>query len=611
MNRIAALFVIVQFAALALVLLTSPYPVLAQTGATFEYISPLPDARFVSPATTIALRPGPPMDARSLKSASFNVLGSQSGVHSGSVLLGDDGTTVFFRPAHPFSLSENVKVTYAGGLVTAAGRDVGPVAFSFTITPRLVANPPDEILQAPPAPAPVARAPGSNAPPRAPQFVTLPSDYPVVTITTPANGTDTGDLFLAPGSATSEGYLIIMDDSGQPVFYKRMTARPIDFQMQPNGTLTYWLNGKFPVLDNTYTQVATYTAGNGYIADLHELQVLPNGHALLVSYDTQTMDLSGVGGDANAAVTGCIVQEVDTSNNVYFQWRSWDHFLITDTYQSLTTHAVDYVHCNAVEPDLDGNLLLSSRHMAEITKIDRSTGDIIWRLGGKNNQFTFVGDSPPYFTYQHDIRRLANGDITLFDNGNLRPPPQFSRGVEYHLDEIGKTATLVWQYRTTPDSYGAATGDTQRLPNGNTLIGWGFAGIATEVKPDNTKALELTTLPLLSYRVLKFPWHGYPTTQPTLVAHGPLGSTVLTYSWNGATDIASYRIYKGSAPGPTTLFATQAKTGFETSTPLTCDGIGTNYYRVMPIDVNDQATVYSNDVIVGSCLQFFFPQIGK
>lgn len=78
-----------------------------------------------------------------------------------------------------------------------------------------------------------------------------------------------------------------------------------------------------------------------------------------------------------------IIQELDQSKNVVFQWRSWDHFRITDaTHEDLTAALVDYVHANALEVDNDGNILLSSRHLDEITKIDRQTGNIIWRLDG-------------------------------------------------------------------------------------------------------------------------------------------------------------------------------------------------------------------------------------
>ncbi len=116
-------------------------------------------------------------------------------------------------------------------------------------------------------------------------------------------------------------------------------------------------------------------------------------------------------------------------------------------------------------------ILLSSRHLNEITKINRATGDMIWRLGGVHNQFTFVNDTLP-FHYQHHIRRIANGNITC-SIMEIFTHLLFSRAVEYHLDEVNKIATLVWQYRNTPVIYGPSMGSVQRLQNGNTLICWG------------------------------------------------------------------------------------------------------------------------------------------
>jgi len=129
--------------------------------------------------------------------------------------------------------------------------------------------------------------------------------------------------------------------------------------------------------------------------------------------------------------------------------------------------------------------------------------------------FTFLNDnasnSPNYFSFQHNIHVLPYGDITLFDNGNQHSPP-YSRGVEYKIDEQNKTADLVWEYRHKPDIYSTAMGSVQRLSNGNTVIGWGYASLTgspavTEVHPDNSTALEMhIPLGLISYRAYKFPW---------------------------------------------------------------------------------------------------------
>ncbi len=271
----------------------------------------------------------------------------------------------------------------------------------------------------------------------------------------------------APFVQSEQQYSLIVDNNGTPIFYKKMDAFNTDFKVQPNGHLTYYDDAAraYFELDTNYTVVNTYTAGNGYIIDSHEFKILPNGHVIFLCQDREPVDMSKIvsGGDPNAIVIGIAIQELDKNRNVVFQWRSFDHFQITDaTQEDLTQNLIDYVHPNTIDIDADGNILLSSRHMDEITKIDHTTGAIIWRWGGKNNQFTFINDTL-HFSHQHSIRKTPAGTYILFDNGNFRTPA-FSRALEYVLDEKAKTATLVWEYRHTPDIFSIAMGRYSGCP---------------------------------------------------------------------------------------------------------------------------------------------------
>jgi len=368
-----------------------------------------------------------------------------------------------------------------------------------------------------------------------------------------------------------------------------------------------------------YKEVKTIQAGNGYsVVDAHELLSLPDGDYMFLVQEPQTVDMSQwvPGGDPNAAVVGNIIQELDPDGNVVFQWSSFDYLPVTDSDQDLTAKNIDYTHANALELDHDGNILLSSRHLDEITKINHQTGEVIWRLGGKANQFTFLAGSGIsdvlQFYKQHDIRRLPNGNISLFDDHNDHDPLN-SRALEYALDEVSKTATLVWEYRNTPDVFSPCMGNVQLLPNGNFMIGWGCISNpnATEVKPDGTKVLELGfDAPYLNYRAYRFPWHGYPTWTPTLVAQPESDSTTLTFSWNGATEIEKYEIYAGTAPQRMSLITETLKTGFETSFNLS--GVQNDcFIQVMPIDHQDQPTQFSNIALNPACTFSFFPAIAK
>jgi hypothetical protein len=595
--------------------------------AGVEYLSPLPSSTLVSAGTTIAIRQGEVMDRASISPTLFRVSGTSSGLHAGHALLADDERTVIFAPDRPFAPGETVSVAVNAGLRTSAGALLpGGLSFDFTISPRgagaqAVASGLETLLNERPAQIESGRVKAAGT--SMPHYVTAPGDLPNVTITVPPSGTGSGYLFLAPFSwnspAQAARYLLIVDDSGELVYYQnKPTSLAFDFKKQPNGLLTYFDSNtaSFPAMDSSYATVDNFAAGNGYQADVHDLQLLPgNGHALLLIYDPQPVDMSLIapGGVPTATVIGLVVQELDTSKNVVFQWRSWDHFNITDTQVSLTTQTVDYVHGNAVERDSDGNLLISSRHLSEVTKIDRQTGAIIWRLGGKNNQFALTNNDP--FSFQHDIRRLANGDITLFDDGNLRSPVPYSRAVEFALDESLKIATSVWQFRDSPDVVALAMGNAQRLPNGNTLIGWGLAvPTITEAKPDGTKAFELTLdAPMVSYRSFRFPWDGFPSGAPTLVLASQNPTQTLYCSWNGATHVAYYRIYGGKTPNTPTLLGTRARTGFEMSYDVTNVLNEMCYFRVMPVDNAGHTTTYSNLVfpLSSACSKQYLPIIPK
>ncbi len=349
-------------------------------------------------------------------------------------------------------------------------------------------------------------------------------------------------------------------------------------------------------MDSSYQVIGTYPAENGYTADLHDFLMTPNGYAFLMAYDTQTIDMSKIvrGGNPKAAVTGVVIQELDPHKNVVFEWRSWDHFAFTDSTVDLTSQQIDLVHGNGLALTGDGSLLLSSRNLSEITKISLQTGSIIWRLGGKNSTFQFAKDA--VFAYQHDIGVLPNGDITLFDNHGTDQAPAASRAVEYQLDLANKTATMVWGYTHNPPVFTDFMGDVQRLPDGNTLIGWGNAGqtgksfvfsTITEVTPDNRVVFELTfDEPYVSYRAFRAAWVGLPNTTPALTFKQASNGLVLGYSWNGSTEVVAWEVFGGASPQSLIQVGKEAKTGFETQSYLIYLPESECYFQVAALDKN-------------------------
>lgn len=343
----------------------------------------------------------------------------------------------------------------------------------------------------------------------------IPSDFPVLAITK-LNNPGTGDLYLANFRYIGDQYgtyLMILDSYGHLIYKHRLTRGAQDFRLQPNGHYTYFdlAAKKFYGMDSNFIIVDTFAA-KGHETDSHELRILPNGGYALFGVYSETVDMRPVipTGDSAAVVIFNDLQEFDKDKNLIFDWRTNDpgHFAITDaTNEDLTLHTIDAVHCNSIELDRDSTFLISSRSLDEVTKIDRKTGAIIWRLGGKHNQFTYKNDSLQ-FMHQHDVRRLPNGNITMFDNGNFRKPlPYFSRAVEYTINEDAKTITKIWDYRHDPDVFAGAMGSVQRRKDGSTLIGWGISDTVavTEVKPDGSTAFEMA-LPSghFNYRAYKF-----------------------------------------------------------------------------------------------------------
>jgi hypothetical protein len=263
------------------------------------------------------------------------------------------------------------------------------------------------------------------------------------------------------------------------------------------------------VFDHNMQLIDSIPFPKSYYVEFHEFDILSNGHYLILCIQIREMDLSSIpGGSKTAQVFGNVLIETDRTGKIYWNWNSFDHYKLSDATEDInfTQEAIDWTHFNSFAEDSDGNILVSVRHFDEITKIDKKTGDIIWRLGGsmcKNNQFTFIDDDFKGFTgfsHQHSISCLANGNILMYDNGNLKTP-QVSRTVEYEIDQINKTAKKVWEYKDVMNSYQSSMGSAYRLANGNTIINSGY-GKVTEVRPNKQIAFELEfDMPTPLYRV--------------------------------------------------------------------------------------------------------------
>ncbi len=431
--------------------------------------------------------------------------------------------------------------------------------------------------------------------------VSVPSDFPQVYISVNNNPSE-GYIFLN-NWRNYHPFDMILDNTGSPIWYLRTpnNDRRRDFKVQKNGWLTMLIRFGYGdgighiALDQNYNYIKTFRAVNGYSTDEHELQVLEDGGYLLIAIKDSTVDMSQyvAGGSTHATVKESVFQEFSPDDSLIYQWGAWDHFDIRDLHSTedpLTGGTIRFPHMNAIDIDDDGNVLLSSRHLSEVTKINRQTREIIWRLGGAHNQFTFIGDSFDGFSMQHDIRALGNNHYTVFDNGNWHNP-QISRAVEYELDTLNMTATLVWQYRETPDYYSRYMGNVQRLPNGNTFINWATNKFS-EVRPNGEKAFEMAFMDGYDcYRAFRFSWNGMALV-PYLIAESHKEAIALIFNKFGDPNVDYYRIYGGTSPNPTTLLDT-SKVTLKGLTDL--QNLTQYYFRVTAVDIYGQESDFSNE----------------
>lgn len=302
---------------------------------------------------------------------------------------------------------------------------------------------------------------------------------------------------FSPGS-----YIVAYDSIGNlRWYYEASRALPDGIvgdiqQLRAGGFLAYigYTSGWQPVVGSYFrigldgTTAATLNAPAAFYTDSHEIIPLYSGDSLtgsiMFGYDIRPTNMTAFGGGTATQLAGHTIFRQRLPSTVEFFWNAWDHLSIADWIEEpvafKTRSSIDFDHPNAMVVDVDGNYVVSWRGLAELTKIDARTGAIIWRWGGANNQFTTLNDPLGFFSGQHSIQVLANGNYLLYDNG-LRHSPSESRAAEYRLDLVLHTATLVWQYRHTPPLFTMFTGSVQRLANGNTLIGWMGAGTVSEV----------------------------------------------------------------------------------------------------------------------------------
>lgn len=303
---------------------------------------------------------------------------------------------------------------------------------------------------------------------------------------------------LPDTSAAANGFVVAFDALGVIRWYHRFPGQwPVEAKQQPNGHITVFVGrsygwqpdvGGFVELTSAGDVVRTYAVDGSYFTDPHELllsfQSSTVAAAHLIGYDIHSFDLTSVGGSPNAQLAVHTIERHDASGAVTFRWSAGSLFSIAD-WPLPNPQAVDLEHPSSLAIAPDGGYVVSFQGMDEVTKIDSTTGAILWRFGGRHNQFQIRDDPMNGFLGQHDVQVLPNGDLLMLDD-HFRGVPGPARAVEYSLDAQNMVARLVWQYRPASTVISPIMGSAQRLGDGATLVGFGAAGRVDEVASDGS-----------------------------------------------------------------------------------------------------------------------------
>jgi hypothetical protein len=519
---------------------------------------------FPSPGTQYNM-PGTQITFRGLAASAIGtvtVVGSATGAHTGTILADSDGQGGSFMPAKPFAAAETVTVTTSLNIL---GGTAGKFSFKIAHGLGLIS---------------FGRLPFVATGPDAVQhFQSRPDLLPAAyTVTNNSAPNTEGDIFMAPQFGPVQNGPMILDAQGNLVWFDPIPTSTnqlaTDFRVQTlfgQPVLTWWQGntnaghgrGVGVILNQNYQQIATVHGGNGLDMGLHEFLVTPQGDAYINC--SWLVRLPGF----KKPTVDSVVQEIDIRTGlVLFEWHALDHIPLTDSDFTQQTPGLLYdpYHVNSIALDGDGNPIISARNTSAVYKVDHQTGALIWRLGGKRSSFRMGPGTATAF--QHDVVVQPDGTLTIFNDG-AGPPTilQYAQGIRVALNLKGMTATLIRQYPHSPQLTTNFEGDAQTLPDGNVFMGWGQQPYFSEDTQSGQQIFDAHfNVPTSSYRAYRFPWRGLPLTPAALAvvprADGGIG---LYSSWNGSSEVASWRILGGPTPNALGAVVGGRRQGFESS----------------------------------------------
>ncbi|MBA2446546.1 MAG: aryl-sulfate sulfotransferase [Chloroflexi bacterium] len=348
--------------------------------------------------------------------------------------------------------------------------------------------------------------------------------------------------FAVGGSA--ERFFIALDALSRPVWYYRLplamsrggAGSPIGAAARlANGNLLYQTRN-FGIEEITPDGVVVrrVEVDDSYIH--HDVLPLGDGRVLFLGAEDGVIDETSSGGPPDRPVRGDTVNVLDL--DLLEEEQVWSTFeldpipRVPGRYRGGDFGSEEWTHANSLARGPRGTWLLSFRSLDQVISLAADFETVEWRLGGADSSFSFP-DPADRFYGQHTAFELPGGRVLLFDNGNFRPEGEYSRALELELDFATMTARKVWEYRHHPDIYADRLSNVGRLPNGNTLVNFGFRAdgpdeplVLVEAGPDGTVAWELG-LHVPGVRSARYRAYSWPTlageslVEPTDVANLP------------------------------------------------------------------------------------------
>lgn len=520
---------------------------------------PSPNVRVASNETTISFAGVKPSQL-----GPITVRGSRSGIHRGRLRAHPGGQGVSFIPNKFFAFKEKVTVTSKRHRFYGTGKHKYSFATGL-LRPKGWRDEP----QVPPR---------GTTPPQWNTFQSFPLKVPRITIDENKPGASEDEIFLAP---KTNGPMIV-DKDGELVYY-RPGLRTTDFRVQRymgKPVLTWWrraqvgqhVESNYAIANNHYKVIKRFTAGNGYTSDPHEFTMTNRNTAYVTSFRTVVMDLSQYGGLKRTPVMDGVAQEVDIKTGlVLWEWHSLGNVKVNETYMPIPkkiTRPFDFIHINSIAKDRDGNMLISARHTRALYKVNRKTGRVMWRMGGKRSDFKL--GKGMNFAYQHDLRLGPNRTYTIFDNGSadgpLKDVSPKSKAMVFRANPKTGRATLVRSYERSQPLRASSQGNMQLLSNGNYFVGWGSQRYCTEFAPGGEILFDLEySARNVSYRCYRSPWLGAPTSPIAVKSGKTENGTRVWVSWNGDTQVATWRVLGAGNTGKLGLVGEYPRDGFETA----------------------------------------------